>query len=1082
MTPYTGADLRLFLYQPHVMALQRPLHRESQSMFIEADKGVFFRHVIDSRLYNDMQCNIYDLALVLTKAKKSNFTARGVRGSAGSGRGVRTLVEFLRADFAGRWYSEFSDGGDINHCDLMLEFLPREKVENVNTINEINNNSIYHRNTQMSQTYNTTSANNNNATNAYNNNITRFTDVTANRVYIHAKEIPLPTCVFPLKDSVELFYDSCIIVTSVEDLLFVINLMKRFIATDSNNNKTETNNNNTNNRRSNYNNNMESQDDNNDNTNENGTFDTEASKPEFLENPNQLNLSTYAVILLKSIKIVIVDNLLGLHLPLMEYFLDSVDLIYDETRANCDPVLRLSDASNPYVNESNTVMIPATMTKELNFYGAFVLWGNYFNSVKKCWEPLFEHLESYCLYEKSCTRGTGFILSFNSSIHINITSSLIKCMEDFISMLRHSDFFNSQPTETDLSAEADKNQKYLSARPRLNNSFAIQLDDRQPSPLNSQYNSQHSSSTYMNRSSHHHNNGGLSMKTTSTSKDDSEHEGLDNNYEDGGEDIDNEEDEDDNTMILINNGEKEMDYIETSRNSLGPPSILSTISKTPRKRLSRRGSYVTGRPKTILKTENSLIEHLHFPPLNDAIRVGFSVLNLTGQSLRYLHTFEDGKKRIQYLYNNERGALNFVASTTSIRNNIIVEERFDVQHDRLHAQDDSRDRSFKKRVVGHQVSLQISGFKWLEKVQADELGVKYVNLSYLYGRLNILNIIDDQVKLAPNAIEMKRLKDEKSKIRNALKLVTEVEPNKGGRMLLLRSVFKVTNKTNHDILLFTSTTRNFSQAMGASVPDSDKIPFKIAPGESFCIPLALLHMSIIKNAVNKNLGNTLGCLWFRPADLSPVNLDSDFSNSIIDHIKYSNEPIDLKTLIDETYTLFESDYFSFRPDGSLVNIATNPHTTNFDFSSAAIGMGMMSDNQNASNDILRKGKQLCCLIETRSKRDRSGGLNNNNTNNTKRYLEQTTIATQLNSKVPPFYYNVDVRRYSPSLAKISSKKAAMNDNDGISKLTKYYFHKINQFLMMGNSDTAEDDDVPPLHYSIDIHPPILLENLLPVDG
>jgi hypothetical protein len=48
-----------------------------------------------------------------------------------------------------------------------------------------------------------------------------------------------------------------------------------------------------------------------------------------------------------------------------------------------------------------------------------------------------------------------------------------------------------------------------------------------------------------------------------------------------------------------------------------------------------------------------------------------------------LQTYEDGKKTVQYLNSGERGILNFLASTTTIRNNQIVEEAFEVQQDRV---------------------------------------------------------------------------------------------------------------------------------------------------------------------------------------------------------------------------------------------------------------------------------------------------------------------------------------------------------------------------------------------------------------
>jgi hypothetical protein len=63
-------------------------------------------------------------------------------------------------------------------------------------------------------------------------------------------------------------------------------------------------------------------------------------------------------------------------------------------------------------------------------------------------------------------------------------------------------------------------------------------------------------------------------------------------------------------------------------------------------------------------------------------RVGFSILNLTGQTVRYLQRWDSDRSTIQYLPHGKRGLLNFLASLTILRNCTVTEVPFEVQLDR----------------------------------------------------------------------------------------------------------------------------------------------------------------------------------------------------------------------------------------------------------------------------------------------------------------------------------------------------------------------------------------------------------------
>ena len=290
----------------------------------------------------------------------------------------------------------------------------------------------------------------------------------------------------------------------------------------------------------------------------------------------------------------------------------------------------------------------------------------------------------------------------------------------------------------------------------------------------------------------------------------------------------------------------------------------------------RKGSATSNRrsvtrnfdPSIAVDLENDAIKHVFSPPLLDDMKVGYAIQNLTGQSLRYLQQWEGGIRTIQYLEHNQRGLLNFLASTTVVRNNEIV-------------QCDADAARVKKRVAGKRLALQIAGYKWLPGVSADELGVKFESLKVMMGRKDVIKEAEWN--------DMNRVV-----MSNALKVISEVVPSMGGRMLRLRSVFTVKNCTHHTIKLLGQETNQRGGGGGGTgwgdsfrgIPYSgpprgrsrsrsnsrhhyeegyEECPYYLKPGEEFQIPLALLFQS-----VGSTKGKSLGCLFICPADMSAV--------------------------------------------------------------------------------------------------------------------------------------------------------------------------------------------------------------------
>jgi hypothetical protein len=274
--------------------------------------------------------------------------------------------------------------------------------------------------------------------------------------------------------------------------------------------------------------------------------------------------------------------------------------------------------------------------------------------------------------------------------------------------------------------------------------------------------------------------------------------------------------------IAVDNAEEKFDAFRTARDSLRS---LKTHPVNVSNRMSMRMD---------LRHDAALsgIQHLATQPLSKDARVGFSVMNLTGYPIRYLQLWEAGHRQtVQYLQDGQRGLLNFIASNTLIRDNQVVEEAFhQLSGGNSVAASSSGNKSSSKKglTVGHKVSLQVAGYHWLEKIQADTLGVRYVDLVSVIGRLN------------PTALHASS-----QLAKNALKLVTEVIPHNGGRLLTLSSAFVIKNDTTHAMKLLTSETDTMNSKAGS------ENPFIIPPGESFNVPLALLYRSAVNTQRDK---------------------------------------------------------------------------------------------------------------------------------------------------------------------------------------------------------------------------------------
>ena len=269
---------------------------------------------------------------------------------------------------------------------------------------------------------------------------------------------------------------------------------------------------------------------------------------------------------------------------------------------------------------------------------------------------------------------------------------------------------------------------------------------------------------------------------------------------------------------------------------------------------------------------------LHLPSQNlaERMRVGFSILNATGQAIRYLVDYGDNRRVVRYLSNGDRGILNFPATQLIIRNNAVVEEPFDVQKETSTVERVDKSR---RKTVGHMIGLQISGYQWIE-TEADVVGARYEELNPVIGRRN------------PNVIFKNH--DMAWKQLNALRLVAEVNTTQGCRLLRLRSVFEIRNNTHHDILVLFSTNNTF--------PEEPSKPFEIKAGGNLYVPIALLQRSVLTSN-----GLSLGAFKVRPAALSVAKDELGVkSNMQLVRLNYSAEPVEFMSLVEYSYELLRA--------------------------------------------------------------------------------------------------------------------------------------------------------------------------------
>lgn len=228
MWPYGGMDTRIFITRPHIQTVDiSASSSDCQTMVISAEVGLYFRYTYDTQGSTSMECHVHDMSAVLLKQYRSPKDARGLRGTAGSGRGIRTLIEFLTV----HWSYTFNKPN--NYLDMQLSISPPSRdykkrsrrtahrvAEVFSSISGKNMYDVdqdeYVEDVPLSP-----------------QNKTSFVHFDDERLQLTSVPIFTPKCVSPLLVPARDFPKHCVnVVSSYEDAIFAFSLVSSFLRID----------------------------------------------------------------------------------------------------------------------------------------------------------------------------------------------------------------------------------------------------------------------------------------------------------------------------------------------------------------------------------------------------------------------------------------------------------------------------------------------------------------------------------------------------------------------------------------------------------------------------------------------------------------------------------------------------------------------------------------------------------------------------------------------------------------------------------------------------------------------------------
>lgn len=318
----------------------------------------------------------------------------------------------------------------------------------------------------------------------------------------------------------------------------------------------------------------------------------------------------------------------------------------------------------------------------------------------------------------------------------------------------------------------------------------------------------------------------------------------------------------------------------------------------------------------------------------------------------------------------------------------------------------------------HAVDVQVPGFRWIQGIKVDTFGRKF---EILLPR--------------STAVHMKMLRD--WRLKNAMMLLTEVGLDSGGRLVTVRSLFEIRNSTSHPVKLVYNpdprrqpvemveehTSDHIHDADTTVESSSVESQRLITTAEEIEIIQAGSTFQIPTLLLEKSLqmsGSHLGCLW-----LCPDTKDKSMPFWNYFRSNGANEEHDLQVS------------FSSRP----IQLARLVHESSVMFQNG--------NGEDIPAEHAKSGVQVSCRTRTRKGGSRA-----------------------------PFCYAIEVGR-SP-LVSVNKEKVDSENKETLPGETRKIQKK------KGGSDKkakkSEECIHGPVAYSLSIHAPLVIVNLLPEGG
>jgi hypothetical protein len=438
---------------------------------------------------------------------------------------------------------------------------------------------------------------------------------------------------------------------------------------------------------------------------------------------------------------------------------------------------------------------------------------------------------------------------------------------------------------------------------------------------------------------------------------------------------------------------------------------------------SRSRDRVGARIEDSIRTHDAIdLQVLHeIPkPLKSKDRVAFSMRNLTGEKIR-VHQQTD---------RTTESALTRPAVVTYLNHaetmgltfsaTISIIKNLNVVEVPYPGLPDSPATDLKQGSLTHAVDLQLPGFRWIQAIKVDTFGRRFE-------------------PLVPRSGDLLAKMSRDWRLRNALMVLTEVGFDSGGRLVTVRSLFEVTNHTSHPIKLVFHPDprrrptenpleeRRFDQVdetvTAADPPVVSQHMIKNCEEIQVIQPGGTFHLpTLLLQRSLQMTGSHLGCLWLCPDT-------SDKSMAFWNFFR-------------ATTTSAEDDdlevSFSSRP----IQLAKLVHESSIIFQNGT-GMDIAADDA-------KSGVQVSCPTRSR----KGGGR-------------------------APFCYAIEVGR-SPLIN--SNREGSEQDlEEGVQGEPKTS-QKKRTTLDRKTSKKLTEHIHGPVVYSLSIHAPLVIVNLLPQGG